>query len=95
MTGLKRRRDRSRMSTMADRSRCPSCGERVSPYAAGCAICGADLDTRRWDTGPGATQRAGSWLSAITFGSELGKWRLIAVLLLMVGLPVLAYLGIY
>jgi hypothetical protein len=83
------------MPTMPDRSRCPSCGERVSPYAAGCAICGADLDTRRWDTGPGTAQRAGSWLSAITFGSELGKWLPIAVLLLMVGLPVLAYLGIY
>ena len=80
---------------MADRSRCPSCGERVSPYAAGCAICGADLDTHRWDTGPRAAQRAGSWLSAITFGSELGKWLLIGVLLLMVGLPLLAYLGIY
>jgi hypothetical protein len=44
---------------------------------------------------PRRGQRAGSWLSAITFGSELGKWLLIAVLLLMVGLPVLAYLGIY
>ena len=83
------------MPTMADRSRCPSCGERVSPYAAGCAVCGADLDPGRWDTGPGAAQRVGSFLSALTFGSELGKWLLIAVLLLMVGLPVLAYLGIY
>jgi hypothetical protein len=26
---------------------CPSCGERVSPFAAGCALCGADLDARR------------------------------------------------
>ena len=23
--------------------RCPNCGEPVTPYAAGCAICGADL----------------------------------------------------
>jgi hypothetical protein len=27
---------------------CPQCGERVTPFAAGCAICGADLDPRRW-----------------------------------------------
>ena len=27
---------------------CPSCGERVTPYAAGCALCGADLDPTRW-----------------------------------------------
>jgi uncharacterized OB-fold protein len=27
--------------------RCPNCGERVSPFAAGCALCGAELDPRR------------------------------------------------
>ena len=43
----------------------------------------------------GAAQRAGSWLSAITFGSELGKWLLIGVIVLMIGLPLLAYLGVY
>jgi len=32
-----------------DRSRCPQCRERVSPFAAGCSICGADLDIRRFD----------------------------------------------
>jgi hypothetical protein len=32
-----------------DRSRCWQCGERVSSFAAGCAICGADLDIRRFD----------------------------------------------
>jgi predicted nucleic acid-binding Zn-ribbon protein len=26
---------------------CPTCGERVSAFAAGCSICGADLDPRR------------------------------------------------
>jgi hypothetical protein len=87
--------DRSRISTMADRSRCPNCGERVSPYAAGCAICGADLDARRWDAGPGAGQRAGSWLSALTFGSETGKWLLILAVVLVLGMPLLAMLGIY
>jgi hypothetical protein len=28
--------------------KCPQCGERVSPFAAGCALCGADLDPKRW-----------------------------------------------
>ena len=28
-------------------SRCPECGEPVSQFAAGCAICGADLECHR------------------------------------------------
>ena len=28
-------------------SRCPNCGEPVSQFAAGCAICGADLEAYR------------------------------------------------
>jgi hypothetical protein len=28
-------------------SKCPQCGEHVSPFAAGCALCGADLDAAR------------------------------------------------
>ena len=55
---------------MPDRSRCPNCGEHVSPYAAGCAVCGADIDHRRWDTGPSALNRAGSFLSALSFGQD-------------------------
>jgi hypothetical protein len=80
---------------MADRSRCPSCGDRVTPFAAGCAIGGADLDPLRWDMGPGAGQRAGSFLSALTFGSETGKWLLILAVVLVLGTPVLALLGVY
>jgi predicted amidophosphoribosyltransferase len=26
---------------------CPRCGEHVSAFAAGCALCGADLDPKR------------------------------------------------
>jgi predicted amidophosphoribosyltransferase len=26
---------------------CPECGERVTAFAAGCAICGAELDPQR------------------------------------------------
>ena len=36
---------------------CPNCGERVTPYAAGCALCGADLDPKRWQKPVTARQR--------------------------------------
>lgn len=26
---------------------CPNCGQRVTPYAAGCAVCGTDLEAAR------------------------------------------------
>jgi hypothetical protein len=48
-----------------DPGRCPKCEERVTPFAAGCAICGADLDPERWRTGPGVGQRAQSWLRSL------------------------------
>src|ERR671933_2615156 len=40
---------------------CPRCGERVSAFAAGCALCGADLDPRRAQRGrpPGARGAGG------------------------------------
>jgi hypothetical protein len=40
-----------------DPNRCPSCGERVTPYAAGCALCGAELDPKRWQPRPTLLQR--------------------------------------
>ena len=95
MAGLRIRRDRSRIPTIADRSRCPGCGERVSPFAAGCATCGADLDIRRWDAGPGTGQRAGSFLSSLTFSSSTGKWLLAFAAVVVLGAPLLALLGIY
>lgn len=36
---------------------CPRCGERVTPFAAGCALCGADLDPRRAQGVQSAGQR--------------------------------------
>ena len=62
---------------MPDRSRCPNCGSRVSPYAAGCAQCGADLDFHRWDSGPTAARRVASALSALSFGA-IPMWLLVA-----------------
>lgn len=41
---------------------CPSCGERVSAFAAGCALCGADLDPRRAQSPTTAAERVrGAW----------------------------------
>ncbi|HEY4428326.1 MAG TPA: hypothetical protein VGN08_09005 [Solirubrobacteraceae bacterium] len=36
---------------------CPGCGERVSAFAAGCALCGAELDPRRGQRPPTLTRR--------------------------------------
>jgi predicted amidophosphoribosyltransferase len=33
---------------------CPNCGERVTPYAAGCSLCGVALDPKRWQRPAGA-----------------------------------------
>jgi hypothetical protein len=56
----------------------------VSPFAAGCAICGADLDVKRWDTGPSGVNRVGSWLSALSMGpSKAGPWTWFIVLLVL------------
>ena len=59
----------------------------MSPYAAGCAVCGADLDTARWDTGPGAGQRAGSFLSSLTHGG-IPQW---AIWALVIAAALIAY----
>ena len=81
---------------MPDRSRCPNCGERVSPFAAGCAVCGADLDPSRWDKGPGLGNRIGSTLSALTYRGpgEGTRWLLIGFLLVFFGAPALALFGV-
>jgi uncharacterized protein (DUF983 family) len=70
---------------MPDRSRCPNCGERVSPYAAGCAVCGADLDFRRWDSGPSTLTRAGSWLSALSHGGTQRRVHPVVMYVLIFG----------
>jgi hypothetical protein len=60
----------------------------VSPFAAGCAVCGTDLDTKRWDTGPSGLNRVGSWLSALSLGpSKGGPWTWVIVVFLIFALP--------
>jgi predicted amidophosphoribosyltransferase len=41
-----------------DPARCPNCGQRVTPYAAGCSLCGASLDPKRRQLPPGLLHRA-------------------------------------
>ena len=36
---------------------CPGCGERVSAFAAGCALCGAQLDPKRAAAPPRLRER--------------------------------------
>jgi uncharacterized OB-fold protein len=57
----------------SDPTRCPSCGERVTPYAAGCAICGAELDPRRWHDPPSRAERL---LAALRRPAHRGLRRL-------------------
>ena len=65
-----------------DKSRCPQCRERVLPFAAGCAICGAELDTTRFDTGPSLFQRIGSWFGALSFGPRVSGPAVLLALVL-------------
>jgi hypothetical protein len=51
---------------------CPDCGERVTPFAAGCALCGADLDPRRWDNPPSFLQRFAVRLPRLRSGEWFG-----------------------
>jgi hypothetical protein len=51
-------------------NRCPACGEHVSPFAAGCAICGADLDPDRTRHVP-ISRRIGSAWDAFSVRTEL------------------------
>jgi hypothetical protein len=79
---------------MADRSRCPNCKEPVSPFAAGCAVCGADLDTKRWDTGPGVGNRVGSWFSSLGAGPSLpaGMGWILVLFFFLFGGAILSFL---
>jgi predicted amidophosphoribosyltransferase len=73
-----------------DKTKCPRCGSRVLPLAAGCSLCGADLDTTRFDRGPSPLQQIGSWFSAISYGPRLSGSAV--VLVLVVGYLLLRFL---
>jgi predicted amidophosphoribosyltransferase len=66
-------------------NRCPDCGEHVSPFAAGCAICGAELDPNRTRHVP-LSRRIGSAWDAFGVRTDL-------IVLAIVILVVLSYLA--
>jgi hypothetical protein len=48
-----------------DPNRCPNCGERVTPYAAGCSLCAHALDPQRWQRPSGIVGRGRALLRAL------------------------------
>jgi hypothetical protein len=67
--------------TFSHPNRCARCKERVTPFAAGCAICGADLDPRR-DRRVPLSRRIGSAWDAFTLSTELVVLAIVVVLAL-------------
>ena len=66
--------------------KCPNCGEPVSPYAAGCAICGEDLIAAR-----NALAGRRSWADRIPEVRLGGDWTVFALcLLLALAVPIVA-----
>lgn len=64
---------------------CPRCGSTVSQFAAGCAICGADLERHR--RSPGARLTRTVRTSPLPrWGSELGERVLLTVILVALAL---------
>ena len=57
-------------------------------------MCGADLDTKRWDAGPGVGNRVGSWFSSLGAGPSLpsGMGWVVVLFLFLFGGSILAFL---
>ena len=74
-------------------NKCPTCGEPVSPFAAGCAICGADLVAARSELAAKRERspvvRAGRHVPAVSFGGD-GFQVAVAVLLALFA-PILGF----
>jgi len=64
-----------------DPTRCPTCRERVSPFAAGCALCGTELDIRRHDR-VGVGRRLSSAWQAFSVRPDWILMAVVAVVLL-------------
>jgi hypothetical protein len=70
-------------------NRCPRCKERVTPFAAGCAICGSDLDPNRDKRVP-LGRRIGSAWDAFTVRTEL----IVLAIAIVLGVSYLMFGGI-
>jgi predicted amidophosphoribosyltransferase len=66
-------------------TRCPQCREHVSPYAAGCALCGAELDPDRTRHVP-LSRRIGSAWDAFGVRTDL----IVAAIVILVVVSYLA-----
>jgi predicted amidophosphoribosyltransferase len=52
-----------------DPTRCHNCGESVTPYAAGCWLCSAELDAQRWQRPAGVVDKlAARWRALVRRG---------------------------
>lgn len=81
-------------------NRCPNCNEPVSPFAAGCAICGADLEQARRQLAARKAQRpALPNMPSVSLGSASGAidWLQVAlaVALALFLSPLGLILGLY
>ena len=69
-------------------NRCPNCSEPVSPFAAGCAICGADLEAERARR---AFRRRPALPAAPSVGGEIDWLQIGVSLVLALAFPPLGF----
>ncbi len=69
-------------------NRCPNCGEPISPFAAGCAICGADLEAERTRR---ASRRRPALPAAPSVGGEVDWLEMGVSLVLALAFPPLGF----
>lgn len=68
--------------------KCPNCREPVSPFAAGCAICGEDLIAAR-----DALAQRRSWIDRVPRINLGGDWLVFGLCLLMaLGAPIVGFI---
>jgi hypothetical protein len=81
---------------MRNAGRCPQCGEPVTPFAAGCAICGADLEEHHQAVAARAARPGIPTVRLPAVDEDVGMLLIVTALVLLfpvVGL-VVAILGI-
>ena len=64
--------------------RCPECGEPVSAFAAGCAICGADLERHRAEEAARRARRPAVPAPAVRLPSVDDDWLMLGLTAVLV-----------